>query len=71
MVYFLGVGSNSSANIAIQAENLQAAESRISDADVAIEMSQFVRNQILSQSAVAMLGQANSFPHMLEGLIQR
>lgn len=61
---------NTVTNLSIQAENLQAAESRISDADIAIEMTQFVRNQILAQSAVAMLGQANSFPHMLMNLLR-
>ena len=61
---------NSSTNITTQAENLQAAEARISDADVAREMTLFVRSQILTQSAVAMLGQANSFPHMLSSLLR-
>lgn len=60
---------NTVTNLTIMAENLLAAESRISDVDVATEMSVFVRNQILTQSAVAMLGQANSYPHMLSGLI--
>jgi flagellin len=41
-------------------ENLQAAESRIRDTDMAEEMSDFVRNQILSQSGTAMLAQANT-----------
>lgn len=41
-------------------ENLQAAESRIRDTDMAEEMSDFVKNQILSQSGVAMLAQANT-----------
>jgi hypothetical protein len=53
---------NTITNLQIQAENLQAAESQISDVDVATEMTQFVRNQILTQSAVAMLAQANSLP---------
>ena len=53
----------------IQAENLQSAESRISDVDVAQEMTEFVRNQILTQSAVAMLAQANSLPRMAMQLI--
>ncbi len=56
-------------NLNIQAENLQAAESRISDVDVATEMTEFVRNQILTQSAVAMLSQANSLPKMAMQLI--
>ncbi|MBU1612761.1 MAG: flagellin, partial [Proteobacteria bacterium] len=53
----------------VQAENLQAAESRISDVDVASEMTEFVRTQILTQSAVAMLSQANSLPRMALQLI--
>lgn len=60
---------NTVTNLTIQGENLQNAESRISDADVALEMMNFVRNQVLTQSAVAMLGQANSYPHMLSQLI--
>ncbi|MBO5490691.1 MAG: flagellin [Desulfovibrio sp.] len=60
---------NTITNLTTQAENLQAAESRISDVDVATEMTQFVRNQILTQSAVAMLSQANSMPQMAMQLI--
>ena len=60
---------NTITNLNIQAENLQAAESRISDVDVATEMTEFVRNQILTQSAVAMLSQANSLPQMAMQLI--
>lgn len=48
----------------IYAENLQASESRISDIDVASEMTEFVRNQVLTQSGIAMLAQANSLPQM-------
>lgn len=61
---------NTISNLQIQAENLQAAESRISDVDVSLEMTNFVRSQILSQSAVAMLSQANSLPRMALQLIQ-
>jgi flagellin len=61
--------SNTITNLSIQAENLQAAESRISDADVALEMTEFVRNQIVTQAAVAMLAQANSLPRMAMQLI--
>ena len=60
---------NTISNLTTQAENLQAAESRISDVDVATEMTSFVRNQILTQSAVAMLSQANSMPQMAMQLI--
>jgi flagellin len=61
---------NTISNLQIQAENLQSAESQISDVDVATEMTQFVRSQILTQSAVAMLSQANSLPRMAMNLIQ-
>ncbi len=61
---------NTVSNLQIQAENLQASESRISDVDVAKEMTAFVRNQILSQAAVAMLAQANSIPQMTLRLMQ-
>lgn len=45
--------------IDIGAENLQAAESRIRDADMAAEMVEYMKNQILMQSGTAMLAQAN------------
>lgn len=60
---------NTISNLTTQSENLQSAESRISDVDVASEMTNFVRNQILTQSAVAMLSQANSMPQMAMRLI--
>ncbi|NDY58423.1 flagellin [Desulfovibrio sulfodismutans] len=60
---------NTISNLQIQAENLQAAESRISDVDVAAEMTEFVREQILTQAAVAMLAQANSLPKLAMQLI--
>ena len=60
---------NTISNLQIQAENLQAAESRISDVDVASEMTNFVKNQILTQSAVAMLSQANSLPQLALNLL--
>ncbi len=46
--------------IAIAAENLQAAESTIRDTDMAAEMVEFTKNQILEQSGTAMLAQANT-----------
>ena len=44
----------------IGAENLQAAESIIRDADMALEMVDFSKNAVLTQSATAMLAQANT-----------
>ncbi len=48
----------------IQSENLQAAESRISDVDVAMEMSEMTRNQVLAQAGISMLAQANAMPQI-------
>lgn len=61
---------NTVSNLQIMAENMQSAESRISDVDVASEMTEFVRNQVMAQAAVAMLAQANSLPQMAMQLIQ-
>ncbi|MBF0481015.1 MAG: flagellin [Desulfovibrionaceae bacterium] len=55
---------NTVTQLQVQSQNLQSAESQISDVDVATEMTEFVRDQILTQSAVAMLSQANSLPKM-------
>ncbi len=49
-----------SKGVAVAAENLQAAESRIRDADMASEMVDYTKNQILSQAGSAMLAQANT-----------
>jgi len=54
----------------IQAENLMAAESRISDVDVATEMAAMTRNQVLSQAGIAMLAQANTMPQMALQLLR-
>ena len=56
---------NTVTNLTVQSENTAAAESRISDVDVAQEMQTFVRNQVLTQAAVSMLAQANSLPGMV------
>ncbi|MHC4324558.1 MAG: flagellin N-terminal helical domain-containing protein [Planctomycetota bacterium] len=53
-----------------QAENLMAAESRISDVDVATEMATMTRTQVLAQAGVAMLGQANTVPQMALSLLR-
>ncbi|MCL2480798.1 MAG: flagellin [Spirochaetaceae bacterium] len=49
-----------SKGVAIAAENLQSAESRIRDVDMASEMVQYVKNMILNQAGTAMLAQANT-----------
>jgi flagellin len=48
-----------SSSVAIAAENLQAAESQIRDVDMASEIVDFTKNQILNQANIAMLAQAN------------
>jgi flagellin len=49
-----------SVGIATASENMQAAESRIRDADMATEIVAFTRSQILQQASTAMLAQANN-----------
>ncbi len=49
-------------NLGVNAENLSAAESRVRNADMAKEMTDFTRNQILVQAGTSMLAQANSMP---------
>jgi len=56
--------------VGVQAENLAVAESRISDVDVATEMSALTRNQVLAQAGIAMLAQANTMPQMALQLLQ-
>ena len=53
------------------AENLQAAESRIRDVDMAAEMMKYTKSNILAQAAQAMLGQANSAPNSVLNLLQQ
>ena len=57
-------------NLTVQAENLQAAESRISDVDVATEMTEFTKQNVLAQAAAAMLAQANSLSMLALTLLQ-
>ena len=54
----------------IQAENIAAAESRVSDVDVATEMSAMTRNQVLAQAGISMLTQANTMPQMALNLLK-
>jgi len=54
----------------IAAENTQAAESRIRDTDMASEMVEFTKNQILTQAGTAMLAQANSQSQTVLALMQ-
>lgn len=57
------------ANLGTSAENLQAAESRIRDVDMAAEMMTFTKYQILQQASTAMLAQANLAPQSVLQLL--
>ena len=54
----------------IQSENLQSAESRISDVDVSTEMATMTQNQVLAQAGISMLTQANQMPQMALQLLK-
>jgi flagellin len=56
-------------NLGATLENIQAAESRIRDLDMAKEMMNFTKNQILIQAGTAMLAQANMIPQSALQLI--
>jgi flagellin len=58
------------ANLGVAKENLAAAESRIRDVDMAEEMMEFTRSQILLQAGVAMLAQANTLPQAVLQLLR-
>ncbi|MBS3940189.1 MAG: flagellin [Actinobacteria bacterium] len=57
-------------NLQVTTENLQASESRIRDTDMAQEMVNFTRSQILSQAGTAMLAQANQVPQSVLSLLR-
>lgn len=57
-------------NLQVQAENMAAANSRIRDVDMAAEMMNFTRQQILMQSGTAMLAQANAKPQAILALLR-
>jgi flagellin len=61
---------HTSNNLSVMAENIQDAESTIRDTDVAEEMMSYTKNNILVQSAQAMLAQANSVPQGVLQLLQ-
>ena len=55
--------------LSVTAENLQAAESSIRDADIASEIAELTRNQILVQTSTAMVGQSNLIPQSVLQLL--
>jgi flagellin len=58
------------ANLQVTSESLTAAESRIRDADIALETSIFTKNQILVQAGIATLAQANTLPQQALALLR-
>lgn len=57
-------------NLGTASENLTAAESRVRDVDMAKEMMEFTKNNILNQAATAMLAQANQMPQTVLQLLR-
>ena len=57
-------------NLSVAVENLTASESRIRDTDMAMEMANFTKHQILSQAGTAMLAQANAVPQNVLTLLR-
>lgn len=57
-------------NLGTSSENLTAAESRIRDVDMATEMMEFTKNNVLSQASQAMLAQAKALPNQVLSLLQ-
>lgn len=58
------------ANLGVASENLQSSQSRIQDTDMAEEMTNFSKLQILQQAGTAMLAQANQLPQGVLGLLR-
>jgi flagellin len=58
------------ANLSVTQENLSASESRIADTDMASEMTNFSKQQILMQAGTSMLAQANSAPQAVLSLLR-
>ena len=67
---FQGTLESNLTNLRIASQNLTAAESQIRDTDMAKEMSEFVKNQILLQAGVAMLAQGNQVPQVVLSLFK-
>jgi len=61
---------NAISTLQTQSENLTAAESRIRDVDMAAEMAQFTKFQVLQQASTAMLAQANQLPQGIMSLLR-
>ena len=68
--YMMNRLESSASVVDIQAENLMAAESRISDVDTATETATLTRNQVLAQAGISMLAQANTMPQMALQLLR-
>ncbi|MFT7502904.1 MAG: flagellin, partial [Gammaproteobacteria bacterium] len=57
-------------NLQVTTENLVASESRIRDTDMAVEMTNFTKSQILTQAGTSMLAQANQVPQTVLSLLR-
>jgi len=61
--------TNAITNLQISTENAVASESQIRDADIALEMANFVRAQILQRAGVSMMAQANMVPQTVAAIL--
>ena len=57
-------------NLTVSSENLNQANSRIRDADMALEMMRFTQSNVLNQAAISMLAQANQAPNAMLQLLR-
>lgn len=58
-------------NVDNAVENLQSSSSKIADADIALEMSSFVKLKVLNEAGISMLSQANQLPQMMLTLLNK
>ena len=68
--YMMNRLESASTRLSIRRSRTCSAESRVSDVDVATEMAAFTRNQVLAQSGISMLAQANTMPQMALTLLR-
>jgi flagellin len=62
--------SHTVANLGVATENLSASESRVRDVDMAEQMTEFTKEQVMMQADTAMLAQANSLPQTVLQLLR-
>ena len=59
-----------SSSLGVASENAETSLSRVEDSDMAAEMTEYTKDNVITQAAIAMLGQANQRPNQLLNLLQ-